>query len=217
MTKTAYYKAFIAQTPEDILQSILKKDDDILIGISLNNGTYLEGVILDISIENTHQKTVCMLSQNEHVSFFNLHNITIVSIKQPQKMVVELSKGAISRPITANQELSILQLKRWLSNKKGLYGDQIKTLKVNHVSLNTLNNRLNIQDTFTALKTALDQVTKDDLGQEAWQEIETITLQQSDTISIKIEAKTLIISIAINKALPKTLANILEDRLLQIL
>ena len=32
----SYYKAFVAQTPEEILMSVFKKEEDILIGISLD-------------------------------------------------------------------------------------------------------------------------------------------------------------------------------------
>ena len=69
MEKTSYYKAFVAQTPEDILQSILKKEEPILIAVSLTNGSYIEGTILDISEENKHQKSVCILSEDDKYHF----------------------------------------------------------------------------------------------------------------------------------------------------
>lgn len=218
MDTTPYYKAFVAQTPEDILQTVFKKDEAILIGISLNNGLYIEGIILDITKDNNHQKAISMLSQDEQISFFLMHNITFVSVKQPKKMVVELSKGAISRPISSNnQELTALQLKRWINNEKALLGNQIKDFNINQVSIETLNNRLNIQDVFAALQGAINLITKDELGQEAWETIEAIYLKQADNFQLEAKTKTLIISININRALPKDLTKQLEEKLLQIL
>ena len=218
MEKTPYYKAFVAQTPEDILQSIFKKEEAVLIGISLNNGAYVEGIIIDISKENNYQKVVCILSQDEEVSFFYTHRVTLITIKQPNKMVVELSKGTISRPIiTNNKDLTSLQLKRWLNTEKNELGKHIKALNIDAVPLDQLNNRLNLQDVVKALKIAINQITKDELGQKVWQAVNTIVLQQADTLHLQIKAKTLTISIAINKALPKKLPNILEEKLLQIL
>ncbi|MCL5126934.1 hypothetical protein [Algibacter sp. L4_22] len=218
MNKTSYYKAFVAQTPEEILQSVLKKNEDVLIAISLSNGMYVEGIILDIKENSSQQKSVCMLSQDKQVSFFNIYNIAFITIKQPEKMVVELSKGSISRPISStNQELTVLQLKRWLNTEKNLFGNQIKELNIDHLPLDQLNNRLNVQDIFAALKRAIDQITKDTLGQDAWQGIDIIVLQQADKLQLNIQVKTLTISMAVSKALPEKLSNILEEKLLQVL
>ncbi|AUC85318.1 hypothetical protein CW731_08455 [Polaribacter sp. ALD11] len=218
MEKTSYYKAFVAQTPEEILRAVLKKKEAILIAISLKNGVYIEGTILDLTEESNHQKSVCMLSQDEQVSFFNTHNIALITVKQPKKMVVELSKGAVSRSITsANQELTVLQLKRWLNTEKRLFGSQLKEFSIDGIPLDQLNNRLNVQDVFAALKSAVDQITKDALGKEVWQGIETIVLQQADKLQLNHQAKTLTIAITIDKALPEKLSNILEEKLLQIL
>jgi hypothetical protein len=218
METTPYYKAFVAQTPEDILQTVSKKDEAILIGISLNNGLYIEGIILDITKNNNHQHAVCMLSQDEQISFFLIHNIAFVSVKQPKKMIVELSKGAISRPMSSkNQELTILQLKRWINNEKALLGNQIKDFNINQVSIETLNNRLNIQDVFAALQGAINRITKDTLGQESWETIEAIQLKQTDSFQLETKAETLIISINIDRVLPKDLTKQLEEKLLLIL
>ena len=218
MEKTSYYKAFVAQTPEDILQSILKKEEPILIAVSLTNGSYIEGTLLDISEVNKHQKSVCILSENDNVSFFNIHDITVVTVKQPKKMVVELSKGTISRPLSsANQELTVLQLKRWLNNEKLLLGNQINDLKIDTLNLKELNNRLNVQDVFTALQKAVNNITTDALGEEAYQVLDTIVFEQTETLQLKIQSKTLTISLAIDKALPENLADTLEEKLLQIL
>ncbi|MDO7136859.1 hypothetical protein [Algibacter lectus] len=218
MEKTSYYKAFVAQTPEGILQSILKKEEPILIAISLTNGSYIEGTLLDISEENKHQKSVCILSENDNVSFFNIRDITVITVKQPKKMVVELSKGAISRPLSStNQELTVLQLKRWLNNEKSLLGNRINDLKIDTLNLKELNNRLNVQDVFTALQKAVNNITTDALGEEAYQVLDTIVFEQTETLQLKIQSKTLTISLAIDKALPENLADTLEEKLLQIL
>ena len=218
MKTTSYYKAFVAQTPEEILQSVFKNKETVLIGVSLNNGIYIEGTILDISKENNHQKAVCMLSQDEQVSFFNIHSVVFISVKQPKKMVVELSKGAISRPMdSSSQELTVLQLKRWLSNKKELLGSQIKEFNIDNISVELLNTRLNIQDVFTALQNAVNQITKDALGQEAWQGVEVIKIEQADKLLVNLNSKTLTISIAINRALNIELSKQLEEKILQIL
>ena len=218
MKNTSYYKAFVAQTPEEILRSVFKKEEDILIAISLNNGSYVEGIVLDLKEDNNHNKTVCMLSQHEEVTFFNTHSIAVITVKQPKKMVVELSKGAISRPLSSvKKALTVLQLKRWLNSEKCLFGVHIKEFTIDDVSLGQLNNRLNIQDVFTALKSAIHQIIKDELGKEAWQSVSTIILQQADKLDLKYQGETLTISINIDKALPEKLATILEEKLLQIL
>ncbi|WP_165750254.1 hypothetical protein [Cellulophaga sp. Z1A5H] len=216
MEKTNYYKAFVAQTQEEILQAVFEKDENIIIAISLHNGAYLEGILLDITEDDSAQKSICLLSNDEQVSFFSLHSVTLITIKQPKKMLVELSKGTISRPLSSeNKELTVLQLKRWLNTEKSLLGNQIKEINLDATTFDTLNNRLNIQDIFAALKNAIDQLTKDTLGQEAWKNIETINLQQAETLQLSIHAETLSIALAIDKALPKNLSNILEEKLLQ--
>ncbi|QXP63080.1 hypothetical protein [Polaribacter sp. HaHaR_3_91] len=218
MKNTHYYKAFVAQTPEEILRSVFKKKEDILIAISLNNGGYVEGIILDLKEDNNHNKSVCILSPQEEVAFLNLHSIAMITIKQPKKMVVELSKGVISRPLSSeNENLTVLQLKRWLQSEKSLLGSQIKEFDINDISLSEINTRLNIQDVFTALKSATHQIVTDELGKEAWQGVDTIILQQADKLDLKYQGETLTISIPIDKALPEKLATIFEEKLLQIL
>ena len=218
MKNTHYYKAFVAQTPEEILRSVFKKKEDILIAISLNNGGYVEGIILDLKEDNNHNKSVCILSPQEEVAFLNLHSIAMITIKQPKKMVVELSKGVISRPLSSeNENLTVLQLKRWLQSEKSLLGSQIKEFDINDISLSEINTRLNIQDVFTALKSATHQIVTDELGKEAWQGVDTIILQQADKLDLKYQGETLTISIPIDKALPQKLATIFEEKLLQIL
>ncbi|WP_405415228.1 hypothetical protein [Maribacter sp. Asnod1-A12] len=214
----SYYKAFVAQTPEEILMSVLKKEEDILIGISLDNGTYLEGIILNISKDDNHLKSVCILSQDEQVSFFNVHRIAVVIIKQPKKMIVELSKGAISRPLSSTEEkLTVLQLKRWLQNEQIQLGNHIQEFNIEGISVDELNNRLNVQDVFKALNNAINQITKDALGKEAWQGVHSIALRQGDTVQLQITDNVLTISIAINKALPNKLSEVIEEKLLQVL
>ncbi|QXP71107.1 hypothetical protein H0I29_03155 [Polaribacter sp. R2A056_3_33] len=218
MKNTHYYKAFVAQTPEEILRSVFKKKEDILIAISLNNGGYVEGIILDLKEDNNHNKSVCLLSPQEEVAFLNLHSIAMITIKQPKKMVVELSKGVISRPLSSeNENLTVLQLKRWLQSEKSLLGSQIKEFDINDISLSEINTRLNIQDVFTALKSAIHQIVTDELGKEAWQGVDTIILQQADKLDLKYQGETITISIPIDKALPEKLATIFEEKLLQIL
>ena len=218
MKNTHYYKAFVAQTPEEILRSVFKKKEDILIAISLNNGGYVEGIILDLKEDNNHNKSVCILSPQEEVAFLNLHSIAMITIKQPKKMVVELSKGVISRPLSSeNENLTVLQLKRWLQSEKSLLGSQIKEFDINDISLSEINTRLNIQDVFTALKSATHQIVTDELGKEAWQGVDTIILQQADKLDLKYQGETITISIPIDKALPQKLATIFEEKLLQIL
>lgn len=218
MKNTHYYKAFVAQTPEEILRSVFKKKEDILIAISLNNGGYVEGIILDLKEDNNHNKSVCILSPQEEVAFLNLHSIAMITIKQPKKMVVELSKGVISRPLSSeNENLTVLQLKRWLQSEKSLLGSQIKEFDINDISLSEINTRLNIQDVFTALKSAIHQIVTDELGKEAWQGVDTIILQQADKLDLEYQGETITISIPIDKALPEKLATIFEEKLLQIL
>lgn len=215
MTNTPYYNAFVAQTPEQVLQSVYKNETPVLISVSLSNGSYIEGIVLDIKEEN-YQKSVCMLSSEEQVWFFNVQNLVSITVRQPKKMVVALSKGSISRPMDpANQTLTVLQLKRWLQAEKSRLGNQIKEFNIDQLPLNELNNRLNIKDVFNALKKAVSQITIDDLGKNAWQAIDTIVLQQADALSINVQAARLTISLAIDKALPKELSKILEEKLLQ--
>ncbi|SHJ37012.1 hypothetical protein [Pseudozobellia thermophila] len=215
MTNTPYYDTFVAQTPEQVLQSVHKNEKPVLIGVSLSNGNYLEGIVLDIK-EANNQKSVCLLSSDEQVSFFNLHSLVSITVKQPKKMAVALSKGTISRPLDPeNENLTVLQLKRWLQTEKPQLGNQIKELNIDQLPLNELNNRLNIKDVFKALKEVVSQITIDEIGQKAWQAIDTIVLQQADALSINVQATTLTISLAIDRALPKELSKILEEKLLQ--
>ncbi|MBQ4915624.1 hypothetical protein J8L85_14305 [Maribacter sp. MMG018] len=215
MTNTPYYNAFVAQTPEQVLQSVYKNEKPVLLRVSLSNGSYLEGIVLDIKEEN-YQKSVCLLSSDEQVSFFNLHSLVSITVKQPKKMVVALSKGSISRPIDpANETLTVLQLKRWLQAERSQLGNQIKEFNIDQLPLDEQNNRLNIKDVFKALQTVVSQITQDDLGKSAWQAIDTIILHQADTLSIDVQAATLTVSLAIDRALPKELSKILEEKLLQ--
>ena len=215
MTNTPYYNAFVAQTPEQVLQSVHKNEKPVLTSISLSNGSYLEGIVLDIKEEN-YQKSVCLLSPDEQVSFFNLQSLVSITVKQPKKMVVALSKGSISRPMDpTNETLTVLQLKRWLQAEKSQLGNQIKEFTIDQLPLDEQNNRLNIKDVFKALQTVVTQITQDDLGKSAWQAIDTIILQQADTLSIDVQAATLTVSLAIDRALPKELSKILEEKLLQ--
>ncbi|MEP2238601.1 MAG: hypothetical protein ABJI22_09590 [Maribacter sp.] len=214
----SYYQAFVAQTPEEILLSVFKKEEDVLVGISLDNGAYLEGIVLDISRVDGHLKSVCILLPENRVSYFNIHRILMITIKQPKKMVIELSKGAISRPITTTDEkLTVLQLKRWLQNSLNELGGQIQEFNIESIPVDDLNNRLNVQDVFGALTTVISQITADALGKEAWSNVESVALKQAETLQLEITDKVLTISIAIDKALPNKLSEVIEDKLLQIL
>ena len=218
MDNSNYYKAFVAQTTEEILHAIFKKEEDVLIAVSLTNGSYIEGTILDITTDNNQNKSVCMISSNEEISFFNIYSIALLTIKQPKKMAVELSKGRISRPLSStDQDVTVLQLKIWLRNEKHLLGDQIQNFNVDHLTLSNLNNRLNVQDFFPALVTAIDLITADALGKEAWLGIETIVLQEAETLQLHLQTGVLTISVAIHKALPVNLSKTLEEKLLQLL
>ncbi|WP_405368443.1 hypothetical protein [Nonlabens sp. Asnod2-A12] len=218
MDNSNYYKAFVAQTTEEILHAIFKKEEDILIGVSLTNGAYIEGTVLDITTDSNQNKSVCMITRGEEISFFNLYNIALVTIKQPKKMVVELSKGKISRPFSStDKNLTVLQLKIWLRNEKHLLGEQIQNFNVDRLSLDKLNNRLNVKDFFEALVPAIDLITADALGKDAWSGVETIVLEEAETLQLQLQTGVLTISVAIHKALPANLSKILEEKLLQLL
>ncbi|MEO9953666.1 hypothetical protein [Nonlabens sp.] len=218
MDNSNYYKAFVAQTTEEILHAVFKKEEEILIAVSLTNGAYIEGTILDITTDSNQNKSVCLISRNEEISFFNIYSIALLTIKQPKKMVVELSKGKISRPLSStDQNITVLQLKIWLRNEKHLLGDHIQNFNIDHLTLSKLNNRLNVQDFFTALVTAIDLLTADALGKEAWSGVETIVLQETETLQLQLQTGVLTISAAIHKALPENLSKILEEKLLQLL
>ena len=218
MNTSPYYKAFVAQTLEGILQAIFKKEEDVLIAISLTNGVYLEGLLIDLKTEGNHTTAICLRTQNEEISFVHMHSIAMVTVKQPKKMVVELSQGAISRPLSStSNELTVLQLKIWLKNEKAQLGTQIQNFNIEALDLKEENNRLNIQDLFAALKNTIDSITKDTLGKEAWLGVDTIVVQQGEKLQLTMEASTLTISIAIHKALPQKLSSLLEEKLLQLL
>ena len=218
MNTSPYYKAFVAQTLEGVLQSIFKKEEDVLITISLTNGVYLEGLLIDLKKDDNHTTAICLCTQNEEISFVHMHSITMVTVKQPKKMVVELSQGAISRLLSStSNELTVLQLKIWLKNEKSQLGSQIKHVNVEALDLIEENNRLNVQDLFVAFKNSIDSITQDSLGKEAWLGVDTIVLQQAEKLQLTLEASTLTISIAIHKALPKNLSSLLEEKLLQLL
>lgn len=218
MDKTQYYKAFVAQGPEEVLCAVLKNKEDVLLAISLINGAYIEGIVLDITTDSNQSKSVCMLSQNKEISYFNIHNIAVLTIKQPEKMVVELSRGASDRSMLCTSDnLTVLQLKIWLRNERYLLGEHIQNFNIDHLSLSELNDRLNIQFLFASLKKTIDLIKKDALVKEAWQEVETIVLKRADTLKIKIQNGVLTISMAVNKALPENISNTLEEKILQVL
>ncbi|WP_405226014.1 hypothetical protein [Dokdonia sp. Asnod1-B02] len=218
MNTSPYYKAFVAQTLEGVLQSIFKKEEDVLIMISLTNGIYLEGLLIDLKKDDNHTTAICLRTQNEEISYVHMHSIAMVTVKQPKKMVVELSQGAISRPLpSTSNELTVLQLKIWLKNEKLQLGSQIKHINVEALDLKEENNRLNVQDLFVAFKKCIESITKDSLGKEAWLGVDNIVIQQAEKLQLTIEASTLTISIAIHKALPQNLSSLLEEKLLQLL
>jgi len=85
--ETDYINQFKAQSPAAIIQGLFREKKQLKIALSLKNGLYVEGFIVDITKEE-YQTFVCMKTEEQEVLFFDLQEVSVLRIKHPKKIAV---------------------------------------------------------------------------------------------------------------------------------
>ena len=80
---TSFINKFKAKSPAAIIELIFKEKEEVAITLTLKNGTYLEGFIVDV-LNEEYQTAVCLRSQNNEVFFFNTQEVCLLGIKYPK-------------------------------------------------------------------------------------------------------------------------------------
>ncbi|UNY97710.1 hypothetical protein MQE36_11510 [Zhouia spongiae] len=209
-------KEITARSPVDLLIKVYETGKNSALKILLKSGVFIEGFIIHLSEKDGIYQDVCFLLEDKTIGFFNLSEISLVCVKQPKLLAVELSDGAISRPLNEGERCTSLQLKRWLLKQESKYDNRLKLMVPDNLS--DENQRLNIKDAIGALTEAINRICKDDLGKSAWTEITTVQIIYSDEkIFLKKYDGRITVHINYKKALPSQLAEILEEKLLNTL
>lgn len=211
----SYINKFKAKSPAVIIDLIFKEKEEVAITLTLKNGTYLEGFIVDV-LKEEYQIAVCLRTQNNEVFFFNAQEVCLLSIKYPKQLAVALSDGSVSRPINSNETISGLELKRWVNKQQEILNVPIN-LSVDKVALQELNVRLNCKDIVNSLLQAVTLVCNDSMALDIWKTITSITIVQAANFKVKKVDNVLEISIDTKKALPKNLENILVEKIESVL
>jgi hypothetical protein len=196
--ETDYINQFKAQSPAAIIQGLFREKKQLKIALSLKNGLYIEGFVVDITKEE-YQTFVCMRTEEQEVLFFDLQEVSVLRIKHPKKMAVSLSKGSISRPL-GEDPISTLQLKRWILEQEPLLEATIK------LSFEKL-----------VLQEAKQRIVEDEMGLVAWKEIKTIAITNTETLQVSKEGSVLKIGVVITKVLPKELENLFIEKIEKVL
>lgn len=212
--ETDYINQFKAQSPAAIIQSMFSEKKQLKIALSLKNGLYVEGFIVDITKEE-YQTFVCMRTEEQEVLFFDLQEVSVLRIKHPKKIAVSLSKGSISRPL-GEEPISTLQLKRWIVEQESLL-DATINLSLEKSVLQEANARLNSKDVITSLLKAKQLIIEDEMGLAAWKEIKTVAITNTEKLQVSKEGNVLKIGIEITKALPKELERLFVEKIEEIL
>ncbi|MGG6230164.1 hypothetical protein [Tenacibaculum sp. SDUM215027] len=212
--ETDYINQFKAQSPAAIIQNMFSEKKQLKVALSLKNGIYLEGFVIDITKEE-YQTFVCMRTEEQEVLFFDLQDVSTLRIKQPKKMAVSLSKGSISRPL-GEEPISTLQLRRWTLEQESLLETTIN-LSFEKLELQEANARLNCKDAITSLLKAKQLIVEDEMGLVAWKEIKTVAISNTEKLLVSKEGSVLKIGIEITKALPKELESLFVEKIEKIL
>ncbi|MFT7899381.1 hypothetical protein VBY74_05285 [Tenacibaculum ascidiaceicola] len=212
--ETDYINQFKAQSPAAIIHSMFSDKKQLKVALSLKNGLYIEGFVVDITKEE-YQTFVCMRTEEQEVLFFDLQEVSVLRIKHPKKMAVSLSKGSISRPL-GEDPISTLQLKRWILEQEPLLEATIK-LSFEKLVLQEANARLNCKDVITSLLKAKQGIVEDEMGLVAWKEIKTIAITNTETLQVSKEGSVLKIGVVITKVLPKELENLFIEKIEKVL
>ncbi|UOX33841.1 hypothetical protein LXD69_17630 [Flavobacterium sediminilitoris] len=211
----AYIDQFKAQSPFSIIEIIFKEKRETKIALTFKNGTYVEGYVVDI-LKEEYQTFVCMKTEDNEVLFFNFQEISLLSIKQPKALAVELSKGTVSRPISNESGISVLELKRWIQKQQEILEIPID-FTLSKTDLQEGNVRLNCKDLITDFLQAVEIICKDALALEVWKTIEKIIITQAEEFKIIKQENNLEIYINTQKALPKNLVSLLVEKTESIL
>lgn len=211
----AYIDQFKAQSPFSIIEIIFKEKRETKIALTFKNGTYVEGYVVDI-LKEEYQTFVCMKTEDNEVLFFNFQEISLLSIKQPKALAVELSKGTVSRPINNESGISVLELKRWIQKQQEILEIPID-FTLSKTDLQEGNVRLNCKDLITDFLQAVEIICKDALALEVWKTIEKIIITQAKEFKITKQENNLEIYINTQKALPKNLVSLLVEKTESIL
>lgn len=212
--KTDYTDQFKAQSPSAIIQNIFSENKQLKIALSLKNGIYIEGFVVDITKEE-YQTFACMKTEEQEVLFFSLQEISVLRIKHPGKIAVSLSKGSISRPI-GEEPISALQLKRWILEQELLLGTMLN-LSFEKSELHEANARLNCKDIVAGLLKAKQAITEDDMGREAWRGLKAITISNTGKFEVHRRGDALKIGVEIHKVLPKGLEDLFVEKIEEVL
>ncbi|UTD16150.1 hypothetical protein HER15_12010 [Tenacibaculum mesophilum] len=209
-----YINQFKAQSPAAIIQSMFSEKKQLKIALSLKNGLYVEGFIVDITKEE-YQTFVCMRTEEQEVLFFDLQEVSVLRIKHPKKIAVSLSKGNISRPL-GEEPISTLQLKRWTLEQELLLEATIN-LSLEKSVLQEANARLNCKDVIASLLKAKQLIIEDEMGLAAWKEIKTVAITNTEKLQVSKEGNVLKVGVEITKALPKELERLFVEKIEEIL
>lgn len=212
--ETDYINQFKAQSPAAIIQGLFSEKKQLKIALSLKNGLYVEGFIVDITKEE-YQTFVCIKTEEQEVVFFDLQEVSVLRIKHPKKIAVSLSKGNISRPL-GEDPISVLQLKRWTLEQEPLLEATIN-LSFEKSALQEANARLNCKDVIASLLKAKQLIVEDEMGLVAWTEIKTVAITNTGTLQVTKEGNVLKIGIEITKVLPKELENLFIEKIEKVL
>lgn len=212
--ETDYINQFKAQSPAAIIQNMFSEKKQLKVALSLKNGIYVEGFVVDVTREE-YQTFVCMRTEEQEVLFFDLQEVSVLRIKQPKRMAVSLSKGSISRPL-GEEPISTLQLKRWALEQESLLETTIN-LSFEKLVLQEANARLNSKDVITSLLKAKQLIIEDEMGLAAWKEIQTVAISNTEKLQVSKEGSVLKIGIEITKALPKELERLFVEKIEEIL
>ena len=212
--ETDYINQFKAQSPAAIIQNMFSEKQQLKVALSLKNGIYIEGLVVDVTKEE-YQTFVCMRTEEQEVLFFDLQEVSVLRIKQPKRMAVSLSKGSISRPL-GEEPISTLQLKRWIVEQESLLEATIN-LSFEKPVLKEANARLNSKDVITSLLKAKQLIIEDEMGLAAWKEVKTVAISNTEKLQVSKEGNLLKIGIEITKALPKELENLFIEKIEEIL
>ncbi|REH56738.1 hypothetical protein C7448_101781 [Tenacibaculum gallaicum] len=212
--ETDYINQFKAQSPAAIIQNMFSEKKQLKVALSLKNGIYVEGFVVDVTKEE-YQTFVCMRTEEQEVLFFDLQEVSVLRIKHPKKIAVSLSKGSISRPL-GEEPISTLQLKRWALEQESLLETTIN-LSFEKSVLQEANARLNCKDVITSLLKAKQRIVEDEMGLVAWKEIETVAISNTEKLQVSKEGSVLKIGVEITKALPKELECLFVEKIEEIL
>lgn len=208
--ETDYINQFKAQSPSVIIHNMFREKKQLPIALSLKNGLYVEGFVVDIT-KDDYQTFACLRTEEQEVLFFDLQEVSVLRIKHPKKIAVSLSKGSISRPL-GEEPISALQLRRWIVEQESLL-DATINLSLEKSVLQEANARLNSKDVITSLLKAKHQIVEDEMGLAAWREIKTVAITNTETLQVSKEGSVLKIGVVITKVLPKELENLFVEKI----